>query len=195
MGKALTHEDLYSLEDYARKRNDFRARVMAHKKNRTVHLGANASLYFEDRLTIQYQVQEMLRVEKIFEHEGIQDELDSYNPLIPDGHNLKATFMIEYPDAGERRRQLTRLIGIEDGVWVRVQGFEPVYAIADEDLERDTENKTSSVHFLRFELSDEMCEAAKQGAVMSAGVEHTNYKEMVDALPDSVRKTLVEDFD
>lgn len=195
MGKQLTTEDLFSLEQYAKQRKDFRARVMAHKKNRTVHLGAHATLYFEDRLTIQYQIQEMLRVEKIFEPEGIRDELDSYNPLIPDGRNLKATFMIEYPDVEERKRQLARLVGIEDGVWIRVEGFDPIYAIADEDLERDTEDKTSSVHFMRFEFTDEMCQAAKSGAALSAGVEHANYTETVDPLPEAVREALVEDFD
>lgn len=195
MGKQLTTEDLYSLEEYAKHRKDFRARVMAHKKNRAVHLGAHATLYFEDRLTIQYQIQEMLRVEKIFEPEGIREELDSYNPLIPDGRNLKATFMIEYPDVEERKRQLARLVGIEDGVWVKVEGHNPVYAIADEDLERDTEDKTSSVHFMRFELSDEMCRAASSGAALSIGVEHANYTETVDPLPEAVRNALVEDFD
>lgn len=195
MGKQLTTEDLYSLEDYAKHRQEFRARVMAHKKNRTVHLGDHATLYFEDRLTIQYQVQEMLRVEKIFEQEGIREELSSYNPLIPDGRNLKATFMIEYPDVEERKRQLARLVGIEDSVWIKVEGFDPVYAIADEDLERDTEDKTSSVHFMRFEFTDEMCRAAKGGAALSAGVEHANYTESADPIPKAVRKALVEDFD
>jgi len=195
MPKQLTTEDLYSLEAYARDRKDFRARAMAHKKNRTVHLGDHATLYFEDRLTIQYQVQEMLRVEKIFEPQGIREELDAYNPLIPDGRNLKATFMIEYPDVEERKRQLARLVGIEDRVWIRVAGFEPVYAIADEDLERDTEDKTSSVHFMRFELGDAMCRAAKGGTALAAGVEHANYTEAVDPLPEAVRKALVEDFD
>jgi len=195
MSKPLTREDLFSLEEYADKRNDFRAKVMEHKKHRAVHLGDHATLYFEDRLTIQYQIQEMLRVEKIFEPEDIRDELEAYNPLIPDGRNLKATFMIEYPDVEERKRELARLIGIEDQVWVKVEGFDPVYAIADEDLERDTEDKTSSVHFMRFELSDEMCQAAKQGAALAAGVEHENYSAAVDPLPDDIRKALVEDFD
>ncbi|MGA8262431.1 MAG: DUF3501 family protein [Arenicellales bacterium] len=193
--KPLTRNDLYSLEEYASRRPEFRAKVMAHKKHRAVHLGEHATLYFEDRLTIQYQVQEMLRVERIFEPEGIADELNSYNPLIPDGTNLKATFMIEYPDVEERRRQLARLVGIEDKVWLKVDGFEPVYALADEDLERDTEDKTSSVHFLRFEFSDEMRKAAKQGAALSAGVEHPNYTETIAPLPDDIRESLAADFD
>jgi len=195
MSKSLTRDDLYPLEQYAQERADFRARVIQHKKNRTVHLGDHATLYFEDRLTIQYQVQEMLRVEKIFEPEGIEDELAAYNPLIPDGGNLKATFMIEYPDAEERRRQLARLVGIEDKVWLKVEGYDAVYPIADEDLERETEDKTSSVHFLRFEFSEDMRKAAKQGAAVSAGVEHPNYAETLDPLPDNIRDALVADFD
>jgi len=195
MSTHLTRDDLFSLEQYASERPDFRAKVMEHKKHRTVHLGDHATLYFEDRLTIQYQIQEMLRVEKIFEPEGIEDELNSYNPLIPDGSNLKATFMIEYPDVEERKRQLARLVGIEDKVRIQVEGFEPVYPIADEDLERDTEDKTSSVHFLRFEFSDEMRQAAKQGARLSAGVEHPNYNEALDPLPDHIRDALAADFD
>jgi len=195
MSKALTRDDLYSLEQYAKDRPDFRARVMAHKKNRTVHLGDHATLYFEDRLTIQYQIQEMLRVEKIFEPEGIEDELSSYNPLIPDGSNLKATFMIEYPDVEERKRQLAKLVGIEDRVWIRVEGFEPVYPIADEDLERDTGDKTSSVHFLRFELGEDMRKAAKNGAAISAGVAHPEYSTSLDPLPDNIREALAADFD
>ncbi|HSH41584.1 MAG TPA: DUF3501 family protein [Arenicellales bacterium] len=195
MSKPLTRDDLYSLEQYAQERAEIRARVMQHKKNRTVHLGDHATLYFEDRLTIQYQIQEMLRVEKIFEPEGIEDELAAYNPLIPDGRNLKATFMIEYPDVEERKRQLARLVGIEDKVWLQVEGYEPVYAVADEDLERETEDKTSSVHFLRFEFSEDMCRAAKEGAAISAGVEHSNYKETVSPLPGNIRDALAADFD
>jgi len=195
MTKPLTQDDLYSLEEYARQRSDFRARVMAHKKNRSIHLGDHATLYFEDRLTMQYQIQEMLRVERIFEPEGIEDELKAYNPLIPDGANLKATFMIEYADVEERRHQLARLVGIEDRVWLKVEGFDPVYAIADEDLERETEDKTSSVHFMRFEFTDAMCEAAKEGAALSAGVEHPNYTETVDPLPGNIRDSLTADFD
>lgn len=195
MTRQLTRDDLYSLEEYASKRGDFRSRVMEHKKHRTVHLGDHATLYFEDRLTVHYQIQEMLRVEKIFEPGAIQDELDAYNPLIPDGGNLKATFMIEYPDVEERKRQLARLVGIEDQVWLKVDGFDPVYPIADEDLERDTEDKTSSVHFLRFELSDQMRKAAKGGATLSAGVAHPNYTEVRDPVPESVQKSLIADFE
>jgi len=195
MSKHLTQDDLLPLEQYAKERSDFRARVMEHKKHRTVHLGDHATLYFEDRLTIQYQIQEMLRVEKIFEPEGIQEELASYNPLIPDGANLKATFMIEYPDVEERKRQLAKLVGIEDKVWLRIDGFDPVYPIADEDLERDTGDKTSSVHFLRFEFSEQMCSAAKEGAGLAAGVEHPGYTETLDPVPDHIRDALVADFD
>lgn len=195
MTNQLTREDLYSPEEYAKVRPGFRARVMEHKKHRAVHLGDHATLYFEDRLTIQYQIQEMLRVEKIFDPEGIEDELNAYNPLIPDGGNLKATFMIEYPDAEERKRRLAGLVGIEDKVWMKVEGFDPVYPIADEDLERDTADKTSSVHFLRFEFNADMCKAAKEGAALSAGIEHPNYTEARDPLPDDIRDALVADFE
>ncbi len=190
----LTRDDLYSLEKYAEARADFRAKVMAHKKNRQVAIGPHATLYFEDRLTIQYQIQEMLRVERIFEAAGIQEELDAYNPLIPDGANLKATFMIEYPDPEERQQALAKLVGIEDKVWLQVAGFDKVFPIADEDLERDTEEKTSSVHFLRFELIPEMIAAAKSGGAMAMGIDHPNYSYQVEALPDGVRDSLVSDF-
>lgn len=193
--KKLTRDDLLSLEEYAEKRSQMRAEVMAHKKNRQVPLGPNATLYFEDRLTIQYQVQEMLRAERIFERQGIEDELDAYNPLIPDGSNWKATFMIEYPDPQERKAALQKLIGIEDHVWVRVDGFERVYAIADEDLERETEEKTSSVHFLRFELSPEMVAAAGSGAAVHIGVDHPNYHYEVSPVPAEVRDSLVSDLE
>lgn len=191
----LTREDLYSLEEYAAARNDFRRRVMEHKKHRQLHVGPNATLYFEDRLTIQYQIQEMLRVERIFEPEGIADELAAYNPLVPDGRNFKATFMLEYEDVSERRKALARLIGIEDRVWVQVEGFDRVHAIADEDLERETEDKTSSVHFLRFELSDPMAEALKEGASLSAGIEHERYTYEVAPVPEDVRAALAADLD
>ena len=191
----LQRPDLFSLEKYAEVRDDFRRRVIAHKKNRRVPLGPMAALYFEDRLTMQYQVQEMLRIERIFEAAGIQEELDAYNPLIPDGSNWKATFMVEVPDEDERRRRLAELIGIEDKVWVRVAGFEPVFAIADEDLERDTGDKTSSVHFLRFELSPGMVEAARAGAALAAGVAHENYSHQLDPLPENIRASLVADLD
>ena len=157
----ITRDSLMTLEAYAKARPEFRARVMAHKKHRTVHLGAHITLIFEDELTMRYQVQEMLRAEKIFEEDGILNELEAYNPLIPDGSNFKATMMIEYPDIDERQRMLAKLIGIEDRVWVRVAGHSPVYAIADEDLDRETDSKTSSVHFLRFELDKAMCASLK----------------------------------
>jgi len=191
----LTRADLYSLEQYSEVRPEFRRKVMAHKKDRHVPLGPNATLMFEDRLTMQYQIQEMLRIERIFEAQAIQDELDAYNPLIPDGTNWKATFMVEFPDVEERRAALRRLIGIEDRVWVKVNGFEPVYPIADEDLERDDEEKTSSVHFLRFELTPEMIAAAKAGAAISVGVDHELYHHHVDPLPDNVQQSLRADLD
>jgi hypothetical protein len=189
----LTASDLMSLEQYARERAQFRARVLEHKKNRQVALGPNATLYFEDDLTIQYQVQEMLRIEKIFEAEGIEDELSAYNPLIPDGSNWKATFMLEYPDIDVRKRELARLIGVEDKVWVQADGHDKVYAIADEDMERDTEEKTSSVHFMRFELTPEMVAALKGGATLHMGVDHDNLQIDV-TVPDAVRGSLVRDL-
>jgi hypothetical protein len=190
----LSRENLYSLEEYAKLRKDFRARVMEHKKNRQLPIGPNATLYFEDALTMQYQVQEMLRIERIFEAEGIQEELDAYNPLIPDGSNWKATFMMEYPEPEERRQRLAGLIGIEDKVWVQVADFSRVYAIADEDLEREDAEKTSSVHFLRFELSPEMAQAARAGAAISAGIEHPNYTYSVDPVAGNLRDSLAADL-
>jgi len=190
----LTRQDLHSLEEYDRIRPEFRTRVMAHKANRKVPVGPMATLYFEDRLTMQYQVQEMLRIERIFEPEGIEDELAAYNPLIPDGSNWKATFMIEVPDPDERRKVLARLVGIEDRVWVQVGDLPRVYAIADEDMERDTEDKTSSVHFLRFELTPEMVAAAKAGAPIRAGIDHPEYSHEV-LLDEPVRASLVADLD
>jgi len=191
----LTRADLYSLEQYAEQRPAFRDKVMAHKKNRRVALGLHATLYFEDSLTIQYQVQEMLRAERIFESAGINEELEAYNPLIPDGSNWKATFMLEYEDVNERRAALEKLIGIEDRVWVKIAGHSPVYAIADEDLERDTEQKTSAVHFLRFELTPQMVAAAKEGAAIGMGIDLPAYQNAVDPLPDNIRAALVKDFD
>ncbi len=190
----LKPEDLYSLEGYAKIRGEFRDRVMAHKKNRHVAIGPNATLYFEDRLTMQYQVQEMLRIERIFEQEGIAEELSTYNPLIPDGSNWKATFMVEFPDEAERREALTQLIGIEGKVWVRVEGHGQVHPIADEDLDREDETKTSAVHFLRFELSAEMVASAKAGAAISMGIEHPAYHYSVARVPAAVRDSLVEDL-
>jgi len=190
----LTPANLLSLEEYSKQRADFRSKVMAHKKNRQVHLGDHATLYFEDSLTMQYQVQEMLRIERIFEEEGINEELAAYNPLIPDGSNLKATFMVEYDDVEERKEALARLIGIENKVWIQVAGFDKVYPIANEDLERTTEEKTSSVHFLRFEFTPEMVAAAKQGADIAMGVEHENYYIEMNPVAANIRDSLVADF-
>ena len=176
----IARESLLSLEAYARARTEFRARVIEHKKHRSVHLGAHLTLLFEDELTIRYQVQEMLRIERIFEDDGIQGELDAYNPLIPDGGNWKATMMLEYPDPEERRRCLADLKGIEDRVWVQVEGCDRVHAIADEDLERENEEKTSSVHFLRFELNGAMRQALRSGAGLTVGVDHPNYRTSVE---------------
>ncbi len=189
----IDRKSLMSLETYARERAHFRAEVMAHKKGRTVPLGEHVTLLFEDELTIRYQVQEMLRVERIFEEEGIREELDAYNPLVPDGRNLKATLMVQYPDPEERRKQLQQLIGIEDKAWVRVDGHERVWAIADEDLDRENEEKTSSVHFLRFELSEGMAESLKKGASLAIGIDHPRYSATVEASP-AVRDSLVKDL-
>ena len=190
----ITREDLFPLEKYADIRTEFRAKVLAHKKNRVVHLGPHATLYFEDRLTMLYQVQEMLRAERIFEHAGIQEELDAYNPLIPDGSNWKATFMLEFTDVEERRRQLSKLVGIEDRTWVQVNGFERVYPIADEDLERDTLDKTSAVHFVRFELNPEMVAAAKTGAAIGMGIDHQQYTHNIEKLDENIRQALAADL-
>ena len=190
----IARKSLMTLEAYARQRKEFRAKVIEHKKQRTVHIGDHVTLQFEDELTIRYQVQEMLRIERIFEEEGIQDELDAYNPLIPDGGNLKATMMIEYPDPEERQRMLARLKGIEDRAWVQVEGCERVYAVADEDLERENDEKTSSVHFLRFDLSDEMRKALKYGVGIAVGVDHPEYRASVEPLPPEVRASLVSDL-
>jgi hypothetical protein len=191
----LTRNDLMNLEQYAEARKDFRSKLMAHKKNRVINVGPHATLHFEDRLTMQYQIQEMLRAERIFEAEGIQEELDAYNPLIPDGTNLKATFMIEYDDPKERQVALQKMLGIEKRVWVKVSGFDPVFAIADEDLERETEDKTSSVHFLRFELDSPMISAVKQGADISVGIDHAAYTEALEPLPKANRDSLAQDFE
>jgi uncharacterized protein DUF3501 len=182
-----------TLETYARERAQFRAKVIAHKQNRTIPLGGHVMLLFEDELTIRYQVQEMLRVERIFEEEGIRAELDAYNPLVPDGRNLKATLMIEYADPEERRKRLGELMGIEDKVWIGVQGHERVWAIADEDLDRENEEKTSSVHFLRFELTESMAEGLKKGASLAMGIDHPSYSATLDA-PAAVRDSLVRDL-
>ena len=190
----ITRDSLMTLEAYHKARPEFRKAVIAHKKRRTVALGDHVTLIFEDEQTIRYQVQEMLRIEKIFEEEGILHELESYNPLIPDGRNFKATMMIEYEDPTVRRAALGRLKGIEDTVWVQVEGSSKVYAIADEDLERENDEKTSAVHFLRFELTEEMAAALKYGVSLSIGVEHPNYTEVVSPVSNETRAALVADL-
>jgi len=189
----IRRDSLLTLEAYARERTDFRARVIEHKKHRTVQLGDSVTLIFEDELTIRYQIQEMLRVERIFEEQGIQDELDTYNPLVPDGRNFKATMMLEYPDPEQRQRWLAKLIGIEDKVWIQVRGFDPVWAIADEDMERENDQKTSAVHFLRLELTEEMAQALKSGVGLSIGIEHPEYRTRLD-VPLAVRDALARDL-
>jgi len=193
-GTKLRPEDLFSLEQYARQRPEFRPQVIAHKRDRTLQCGPNATWCFEDRLTVQYQVQEMLRIERIFEADGIADELGAYNPLIPDGSNWKVTLLIEFPDVDERRTALARLKGIEDRCWVRVAGHERVFAVADEDLERENEQKTSAVHFLRFELTPAMVADAKGGAAVSIGMDHEAYGHAIDPLPQAARDALVRDL-
>jgi len=190
----IERNSLLSLEAYARQRGDFRARVMAHKKRRSIHLGEHLLLQFEDELTIRYQVQEMLRIERIFEEEGIQGELDAYTPLLPDGRNWKATMLIEYPDAEERRRMLSALKGIETHVWAEVQGCARITPVADEDLERENEQKTSSVHFLRFELGEDAARQLKGGARLAFGVDHPAYRAKLDPVADEVRAALLEDL-
>ena len=191
---AITRDSLLSLEAYAKARGEFRTRVLAHKKPRTVHLGDHVTLIFEDELTIRYQIQEMLRIEKTFEEHGIQEELDAYNPLVPDGSNFKATMLIEYEDPGERADALARLVGIERGVWVRVEGQARVDAIADEDLPRETESKTAAVHFLRFELEPAMVAALRRGANLAIGVDHPQYEAHIAVVPRETREALVADL-
>src|SRR5262245_8545143 len=190
----ITRDGLLTLEAYAKARPEFRARVMAHKRPRTVALGEHLTLIFEDELTIRYQIQEMLRAERIFEEDGIQSELDAYNPLIPDGANWKATMLIEYPDETERREMLARLIGIEDRVWVQVAGHARVHAVADEDMERENESKTSAVHFLRFELGAPAVRALKEGAGLAIGVDHPLYSTTIAAVSPETRASLAEDL-
>jgi len=194
MAAPLTRSDLMSLEQYSQQRADFRSKVIAHKKHRRVGIGSHLFLYFEDRLTIQYQVQEMLRIEKIFESEGIEEELGAYNPLIPDGQNLKATAMLEYQDVDERKRQLALLKGIEDMVWIQVEGFDAVYAISNEDLERSNAEKTSAVHFMRFELKPEMINALRNGAALKMGSSHESYRHSTTVEP-RIREALLADLD
>jgi hypothetical protein len=190
----LTRADLMSLEQYSENRPAFREKVLAHKAPRKIAIGPNASLYFEDRLTVQYQIQEMLRVERIFESSGINEELEAYNPLIPDGSNWKATFMLEFPNAEERKIWLSKLIGVERQTWVQIQGYEPVLAIANEDLERETAEKTAAVHFLRFELSPAMISALKAGAGLSMGISHPAYTYTIQA-SEASRASLLADLD
>lgn len=194
MMSQIQRNSLWTLEHYARVRNQFRAEVMEHKRSRRLVLGNHVTLIFEDEKTIRYQIQEMLRIEKTFEEDGIQDELNAYNPLIPDGRNFKATMMIEYPDPEMRRIELRRLKGIEDRVWIQVEGREKVFAIADEDLPRENEEKTSSVHFLRFELDEEMAAALKYGVALAVGVSHEVYSFAQDPVPADVRASLVRDL-
>ena len=189
----LTRDSLYNLETYAKVRNEFRAKVIAHKKVRLVELGAHASIHFEDRLTMQYQVQEMLRLERIYEPELVQEELDVYNPLIPDGSNWKATLMFEYPDVEERREALARLVGVETAAYVQIADFARVAPFANEDLDRTTKAKTSAVHFLRFELTPEMIAAAKRGAPIRVGVDHPHYRAEV-TVSGPTRESLVADL-
>ena len=194
MAQPIIREDLMSLEKYAEKRDQFRQQVLAHKKYRQVALGPNATLYFEDRLTLLYQIQEMLRIEKVFEADGINEELEAYNPMIPTGRNFKATFMIEYPDAVVRAAQLEKMVGIEDLVWMQIDALDKVWCIADEDLERSTETKTSAVHFLRFEISEEMTLRLKEGAKWTIGVQHPVYSYDRPVTGDT-RTSLLNDLD
>ena len=190
----LTRDDLWSLEEYATKRSDFRAEVMAHKKNRQLSLGEHARLYFEDATTIRYQIQEMLRIERVFEAEGIEEELSAYNPLIPDGHNWKATFMIEIADPAQRAVRLGEMIGIEDQVWLQVGDLDRIVPIADEDLDRTTADKTASVHFLRFEVTPEQINALKGGATLYAGIDHPSYRVDRYEVPAAIRESLTADL-
>ena len=193
--KKLTRQDLFSLEKYAEIRPQFRTQILEHKKNRNVAVGPHTTLYFEDRQTIQYQIQEMLRVERIFEADGIQEELDIYNPLIPDGTNWKATFMIEFEDPELSRQAISEMIGIEHSVQIKVAGFDPVTPTANEDLSRENSERKSLVHFLRFELMPEMIAAAKKGAAISVSIDHPAYRYQTDALPEATRESLVKDLE
>jgi hypothetical protein len=190
----ISRESLMPLEAYAKARPEFRARAIAHKRLRTVQIGEHVSLFFEDEFTIRYQIQEVLRVEKQFEENGILEELNAYNPLIPGGRDFRATMMIEYADEAERRVALTKLKGIEDKTWIQVEGSRRVYAIADEDLQRENETKTSAVHFLRFPLAKEMAEALKYGVSLSMGIDHENYSTVVEPVAIKTRNALVKDL-
>jgi hypothetical protein len=191
----LSRSDLLSLEQYSQQRKKLREEIIAHKRNRNIQVGPNMTWCFEDRRTIAYQIQEMLRIERIFESEGIQSELDAYNPLVPDGGNWKVTLLIEYPDPAERARELAQLKGVEDRCWIRVSELSRVFAIADEDIERENAEKTSSVHFLRFELTESMIRALKDGAPLFIGVDHPHYRHDVSPVPVAVRGSLVADLD
>jgi len=193
--KKLDRSALWSLEEYAEMRSDFKSKVIAHKQNRQLPIGPNATVYFEDNLTIQYQIQEMLRIERIFEAAAIEEELGTYNPLIPDGNNWKATFMIEFTDETERKVALAKMRGVEDSIWMQVEGHNKIRPFTNEDMERTNDDKTSAVHFLRFELDLEMVTSLKNGANLSAGITHAEYQHIVDVVPDSVRKLLIEDLD
>ncbi|MFN0299726.1 MAG: DUF3501 family protein [Burkholderiales bacterium] len=190
----ISRESILSLESYSRQRSEIRARTIAHKKNRTIHLGDHLTLIFEDDITIRYQIQEMLRAERIFEEEGIQGELDAYNPLVPDGSNFKATVMIEYEDVSERQRQLSLLKGIEDRLWLKVGTFDRVWGIADEDMDRANDEKTSAVHFVRFELTKEWVDALKQGAPLAIGVDHPEYHASMEPVAADARDSLMKDL-
>ena len=194
MPRPLTVADLLPLEQYARERAAIRARMIDYRATRRLQVGAHCTWSFEDRETVRYQVQEMLRAERIFEPAGLAEELAAYNPLIPNGSNLKATLLIEYPEPDERARRLTELRTIEDRCWLRVAGFAPVFAVADEDLERSNEEKTSAVHFLRFELSAEMIASLKAGAVLAAGIDLSAYSETVEPVPAALRAALLGDL-
>ena len=193
--KKLTRENLFSLEKYSEIRNDFRLKIMAHKKNRRLAIGPNTTLYFEDSLIMRYQIQEMLRAEKIFESSAIDDELVVYNALIPDGNNWKATFMIEFADEEERRAALKKMLGIENNLWLKIEGFNEIHPVSDEDLERRDDNKTSAVHFLRFQLDHEMIDALKGGCQLSAGINHPEYKYTVNPIPQNISESLISDLD
>ena len=193
--KKLDRSNLWPLEEYAEIRNEFKSKVIAHKKNRNLPVGPNVTVYFEDSLTILYQIQEMLRIERIFEAKAIEEELDAYNPLIPDGSNWKATFMIEFGDETERRKALAKMRGIEDTIWMQVEGHNKITPFANEDMERTNDDKTSAVHFLRFELDEDMITSLKNGANLSAGISHAEYHHIVEVVPDKTRKLLLEDLD
>ena len=193
--KKLTRENLFSLEKYSEIRNNFRLKIMAHKKNRHLAIGPNTTLYFEDSLIMHYQIQEMLRAEKIFESSAIDDELVVYNALIPDGNNWKATFMIEFTDEEERRAALKKMLGIENNLWLKIEGFNEIHPVSDEDLERRDDNKTSAVHFLRFQLDHEMIDALKGGCQLSAGINHPEYKYTVNPIPQNISESLISDLD